>query len=71
MPFNQLTEEEQVLVSAFRNLHPERKQFTLNTVIRGAMDNVKHGPKLVLVSNNLAPSAVNQVSRRTGRIKNM
>lgn len=66
MQMNQLNEQEQVLVNAFRNNHPERKQILVNTAIRGAVDFVQSGPKLTLVSDNPSPIALSEVSRRTG-----
>jgi hypothetical protein len=54
---NQLTEQEQVLISAFRNLHPERKNIHVAAVVRGAMDQLKNGPSLALVRST-PPQAV-------------
>lgn len=68
MQMNQLSEQEQVLVNAFRNMHPERRQIMVSTAIKGALDYAKTGPKLALVSDNTSPIGSGNVSRRSGGI---
>jgi hypothetical protein len=63
MTMNQLTEQEQVLVSAFRNMHPEKKDIMVDMATDLAKDFIRNGPKLTLVSGSPTPLTHNPFSR--------
>jgi hypothetical protein len=67
MYINQLTEQEQVLVNAFRNMHPDHRLMMLEQSKELALDFVQTSPQLLLVADNLAPSNVSYLRRTSGR----
>jgi hypothetical protein len=57
MQINQLTEQEQVLVMAFRNNRPAMKEILVGMATTGAIKHAKEGPHLSLVPNSPLPPA--------------
>lgn len=55
MSFNQLTQQEQVLISAFRNLRPEKKGMLVDMTTDLAKAELRNGPKLSLVAGGVLP----------------
>lgn len=58
-------EQEEVLLSAFRNMHHEDRELLVDLAIQRALKQVKKMPKLSLVVDNPLPASVAALRSRS------